>query len=127
MIEGIEGLYQQIADSIVEAIHEPWSVAKVEAIFYPDSITFEAEYVRQAGGLASFATTLGGDRAFRELRKKFKEAGQPVWGQACFELRADGSFDMKWGYDNCDDNGDTIFDEVEWSRRHDERHKRIAP
>jgi hypothetical protein len=34
MIEGIETVYQQIADSIVEAIQEPWTTAKVEAIFF---------------------------------------------------------------------------------------------
>jgi hypothetical protein len=123
MIDGIEALYQQIADSIVEAIPEPWITARVEAIFFADSITFETEYTREAGGLTSFATLLHGDRAFRELRRKFKEAGQPVWGQACFALNADGKFNMTLGYDNCDENGNTVFNETEWKRRHDERRK----
>jgi hypothetical protein len=126
MIPSIEAIYQQIAESIVEAINEPWSKAKVEAIFFADSITFEAEYTRIAGGVASFPTLLKGDRAFRELRNKFKAAGKPVWGQACFELEANGKFDMKWGYDNCDENGNTVFDEDEWARRHEERRVRLS-
>jgi hypothetical protein len=126
VIEGIETFYQQIADSIVEAIPEPWSVATVEAIFYPDSIDFEAEYTRESGGIASFATTLAGDRAFRDLRRKFKEAGQAVWGQARFDLRADGKFNMTFGYENCDESGNTNFDEDEWRRRQDERRKRLT-
>jgi hypothetical protein len=126
MIEGIETVYQQIADSIVEAIQEPWTTAKVEAIFFADSITFESEYTRKRGGVASFATLLRGDRAFRELRKKFKEAGQPVRGQACFVLHDNGKFNMTWGYENCDENGNTVFDEAEWARRQEERRKRLT-
>lgn len=34
MIPGIEEFYRHIADSISDAIGEPWSVAKVEAIFF---------------------------------------------------------------------------------------------
>jgi hypothetical protein len=126
MIDGIEILYQQIADSIVEAVREPWTIAIIEAIFYSDSITWETEYNREGGGLASFAMPSRANSAFREIRRKFKEAGLPVWGQARFELNAGGKFKMTWGYDNCDKNGDTIFDEAEWSRRHDERTKRLS-
>ena len=63
MIEGIEALYQQIADSIVEAIPESWSTAKVEAIFFADSITFEAEYTRKGGGVVSFSSWHSGRQA----------------------------------------------------------------
>ena len=34
MIGGIEPLYQQIAESIQEAIAEEWTSAKMEAVFY---------------------------------------------------------------------------------------------
>ncbi len=126
MIHGIEEFYHVIADSISDAIREPWSLAKVEAIFFPDSITFEAEYTSVTGKIRSFATSLASDRAFRELRRRFKDAKQPVWGQALFELHPDGKFTMKWGYENCDENGDTIWDEKAWSQRHDERHRRLS-
>src|SRR4051794_13841655 len=125
MIEGIEPLYQRIAASIVEAIPQPWSSAQVNAIFYSDSIDFEAEYTAADGGIGTFATTLDGDRAFRELRRKFKEAGKPLWGQALFVLQADGKFKMTFGYENCDEQGNTIFDADEWRRRFKERHKRL--
>ena len=127
MIEGIELFYQQIADSIQEAVPEDWSIAKMEAIFYPDSITYLGEYERQADGKSrSFGTTRSGERAFRELRKKFKEAGKQLWGQAVFEIRSDGKFNMKWGYENCDENGNTVFDEDEYLKRSEERRKRLT-
>ena len=126
MIEGIETLYQQIADSIVDAIQEPWSVVTMEAIFYTDSIDFDAEYTRETGQVASFGINLATSRVFRALRKQFKEAGQPVWGQARFELRADGKFNMTFGYENCDEKGDTIFDAEKWHQRQAERRKRLT-
>jgi hypothetical protein len=127
MIEGIETFYQQIAESMADAIPEDWSSAKFEALFYPNSSTYEAEYTRKVDGVArGFQPTDNGGRAFRQLRKKFKEAGKPLWGKACFELHSDGKFNMKWGYENCNENGDTIFNEEEELRRHEERRKRLA-
>lgn len=127
MIEGDVAIYTRIAQSMSEAIPEEWSSAKIEAIFYSDSITFEAEYIRRADGkVRSFATTLDGDRAFRELRKLFKSSGRQVWGRACFELQPDGKFNLKWGYDNCDENGDTVFDEEQELRRWEERRQRLT-
>ena len=126
MTEGIEESYANIADAIVTAVPEPWTEAKVEAIFFADSIDFEAEYKSEAGKDRSFAVSMAGTRAFRELRRRFKDAGQPVWGQACFVLRANGKFSMKWGYDNCDENGDTVFSAEEWHKRHEERRQRLS-
>lgn len=127
MIEEIEELYQQIAESMESAIPEEWASAKFEAIFYAGSSTYEAEYVRKCDGVArSFQPSDEGDSAFRKLRKMFKQAGQPQWGQACFELWPNGKFDMKWGYENCDENGDTRFDEQQELRRHEERRKRLT-
>lgn len=127
MIEGIEAFYQRIAESMTEAIPEPWSAARFDAIFYPNSSIYEAEYVRLADGkIRDVLPTNDGDRAFRELRKLFKQAGQRVWGQASFELRPDGTFNMRWGYENCDANGNTRFDEDEELRRHEKRRLRLT-
>src|SRR5437016_2475189 len=107
MIDGIEPLYQEIAESMVNAIPEDWSTAKFEAILYSGSSTYEAEYTRKTDGVVrGFQPADGGSRAFRQIRKMFEEAGKPLWGRACFELHSDGRFNMKWGYDNCDENGD---------------------
>jgi hypothetical protein len=125
MIEGLEQLYQQIADEIVASITEPWSSVKLVAIFFSDSIAFETEYMKNAGGLNSFEVSLDCIRALIHLRRKFKEAGQPVWGEAIFELHADGKFNMKWGYENCDENGDTVMSDEDWLKRHDEHRLRI--
>ena len=126
MIPGIETLYQRIADAMTAAIREDWSVAEFEALFYPDSSTYEAEYVRLSDGEAiSFQPASDGDRAIRELRKAFRQAGKPVWGQVRFLLRADGSFNAQWGYEGCDANGDLPFDEENAFRRHEERRLRL--
>jgi hypothetical protein len=101
MIDGIETFYQRIAESMIEAIPEEWSSAVFEAIFFPEGSTYEAEYVRKADGKArSFSPADDGDKAFRQLRKKFKDAGKPLWGKARFEMRPDGTFNMNWVYDD---------------------------
>jgi hypothetical protein len=126
MIDGVEDIYQRIADAIVAAIPEPWQSAKAEAIFFENNINFIGEYVSEAGKERDFAVPLYARRAFQELRRKFKEANQPLWGQASFELCPDGKFSLKWGYDHCDENGNTIWDDVEWGRMQSERHKRLT-
>ncbi len=126
MIPGIEAFYQRIADAMTVAIPEDWSVAEYHALFYPDGSTYEAEYVRQVDGRAiSFLPADGGDRAVREMRKAFRQAGHPLWGQVRFVLRSDGSFKAQWGYDGCDANGDLRFDEAAELRRHEERRQRL--
>lgn len=127
MIDGIEQYYREIAQAMLAAIPEEFSTAKYEAIFYEGSSQYEAEYLRKTDGVAiSFQPAAEGGRALRQLRKKFKEAGQPVWGQATFELRPDGKFNMKWGYDNCDENGNTRFNEEEYLNRHKERFQHLT-
>lgn len=125
MIPGIEAFYQRIAESIQNAIGEDWASAKMDAIFFEDSITFFGEYTTPDGRLKDFGTTRDGQRAFRELRQKFADARKPLWGQATFEMTAEGKFKMNWGYENCDENGDTIFDEEKEHQREDERRKRL--
>lgn len=127
MIEDVEALYQQIAESMIEAIPEEWSSASFEAIFFPDGSVYEAEYTRTSDDKArGFQPTSSGSRAFRQLRNKFKEAEKPLWGKARFELRPDGTFGMKWDYDDCDDDGYARFDEEAELRRSEERHQRLS-
>ncbi len=127
MIEGIESLYQVIAEAIDEAIPEAWSIAIMEGIFYSDGSTYFGEHVRKADLKSiDFGTPANAELAFRDVRRKFKESAKKVWGRAAFELHSDGKFDMKWSYDNCDENGDTIFDEDEELKRHEERRKRLS-
>ena len=126
MIPGIELLYQRIADAMIATLPDGgWSSAEFHSLFYPDSSTYEAEYVRPNGTAASFLPASDGDRAVRELRRLFGQAGQPVWGQVRFRLRPDGSFDVWWGYEGCDASGDLRFDEATESRRHEERRRRL--
>jgi len=126
MIEGLEAIYERIADAIVSAIPDQWNSARIDAVFYSDSSEYTGEYLTDSGIQKDFAVALESTRAFRELRRKFKEAGQPLWGQASFELNADGKFKMKWGYENCDENGDTVWDEAEWHRHQEERRQRLS-
>jgi hypothetical protein len=97
MIPGIEVFYQRIAQSMIDTIPDDWSSAVFEAIFFAEGSTYEAEYTRMTDGKArSFLPNDDGDEAFRQLRKKFKDAGKPFWGKARFELYPDGTFDMQW-------------------------------
>lgn len=126
MIEGIEPIYQRIANSMVDAIPDQWNAAKIEAVFYSDSSDYMGEYLTDSGKVRSFEITTELSRAFREMRRKFKESSNSVWGQVSFELQSDGKFDLKWGYDNCDANGDTIWDEKEYHRRSEEYRLRVT-
>jgi hypothetical protein len=127
MIPGIEPLYQEIAESMLASIPEEWSTATFDVLFFSHSTAFEAEYTRKADGLArSFAPPRNGRRAFQRLRQLFKDAGKPLWGRATFELRPDGQFNIKWGYDNCDAQGNALFDEDEEVRRLEARQHRLS-
>jgi hypothetical protein len=126
MIEGIEAIYQRIADSVVEQLPVGWTSARVDAVFFADSSDYVGEYASSSGRSVDFEITMEVTRGFKELRRKFKESGKPLWGQASFELHSDGKFNMKWGYNNCDENGNTIWDEQEWHRRQEERRNRLS-
>lgn len=127
MIDGIEPYYQQIAQALEDAIPEPWLTASVDAIFFSEANWYEAEYLPAQGGQPkSIGMGRGGQRAFEELREKFREAGKQVWGRARFELHSSGKFSMKWGYDDCDENGFARFDEESELQRRRERFKRLT-
>lgn len=126
MIPNTEQHYQAIANSMIEALPSKWVEAKFEAIFYPGHSRYEAEYVRPDGILRSFQPTSDGSRAFRTLRSEFQAAGKPLWGRACFELQPDGQFKMSWDYDDCDQDGNKIFDEDQELQRLKEREQRLS-
>lgn len=127
MIDGIELLYQQIAESIEEAIPDEWTTARMEAAFFSESSKYMGEYTRESDGVArDFPTSFEAARAFREIRKRFKEAGKPLWGRAIFEMDSQGKFKMHWDYDNCDEEGNAIFDEEEELKKAEERHRRLT-
>lgn len=114
MIEGIEPIYQLIADSIQRTIPDSWATAWVEAIYFTEHISYSAEYTPSNGSAPkSFATERSGRRAFEQLREMFQNAGKPLWCGARFTIHSDGTFNMKWNYENCDGNGFARFDEKE--------------
>lgn len=123
-----EGLYKRITSSVVSAISEEWLSAKIEAIFYPGMSVYFGEYCRKSDGIAR---SLEGDardgaKAIRELRRKFKEAGRPLWGKFLLELSRDGKFNVNLDYEKCDANGDAFYDEEEERARDFARHKRLT-
>jgi hypothetical protein len=119
--------YQRLADSMNSEISEEWSSAIFEAIFFADGSIYEAEYVRtQDGKVVGFHTASDGPKVFRELRKLFKSQGKKLWGKARFHMSSDGTFDLKFDYDNCDPEGNAIFDEEQELARHIARHRRLS-
>ncbi len=112
MIDGIEQFYQRIAESVQENIPEPWFTAWIDAIFFSDHAFYSGEYMTDEGcSPKSFATGREARRAFVDLRDLFKQARQPVWCKARFMIQSNGQFNMKWHYDDCDENGFARFDE----------------
>ncbi len=126
MIDGIQALYRQIAESIEEAINEAWTQARMHAIFYPKSSIYEGEYTCNDGTLRDFETSLKGEQAIRDLRAICKSEGKRLWGQAEFSLTRDGKFNMRLGYDHLDANGNTQFDEKGELKRHEARLRRLG-
>jgi hypothetical protein len=121
MIDGIEGFYQRIADSIVPALPEVWHRAWMDAIFYSEHVLFHGSYQEsEAGHCQDYMTTRSARRSFEELRESFKRAGRIPWCRARFEMYSTGKFAIQFSYDNCDENGFARFDEAaeaDWKRR----------
>lgn len=127
MLPGFEGLFQEIATMMADAIDEEWSTAHAYAVFYPGCTVSEGEYARKADGVPRgldlpFEFREAADR----LRRLFREAGRPVWGRFDFTLQPDRRFDVKWGYDSCDEQGDAIFDEDAEVQRIQDRFERLT-
>ena len=126
MIEGIEPLYRRIADGIESAIREPWSSAFVEVAYFTEHSRYDGEYTG-ADGKATGSLEVVDDvrHAFDEARELFRLQGKLPWGRARFDLTSQGSFKMKWIYDDCDDQGFARFDEAKELKRARERRKRL--
>jgi hypothetical protein len=128
MINEAEPIYQRIADAIQSSIHEPWTSGKLEALFYPEASTYFSEYLRASDGVARSleGDTFDAERAIRELRRKFKDEEKPLWGRFCFLLQPDGTFNVHFGYDDIDLNGDARYDKEEEAKRQKERFFRLS-
>lgn len=121
MIDGMEPLYQRIADGVVAALPETWHRALLDAIFYSDHILYHGAYQPAEGSECSSFTNDGGtEQAFCEIRNLFEAAGKEPWCRARFELTSAGKFNLHWSYDDCDAQGFARFDEEaerEWRRQ----------
>lgn len=127
MIDGIEEYYQAIADSVLGSLRHDWTTAKLEVVFYPDGSQVTGEYARKSDGKTrDLGASIASLRAFSDLRNQFKKEQRPLWGRATFEMSADGKFNLKWGYDDCDENGFAIFDDEAAQRKFEERFKRLT-
>ena len=63
--------------------------------------------------------------AFQEIRGLCEPTGQPLFGQANFEIDSGGDSNLRFGFDHLDDNGFTIFDEKREKIRREKRKKRM--
>jgi hypothetical protein len=126
MIPGIEEHYQRIADALVATLPEGWRSVTVTAVFYADSISWYPESVTASGKLESVDCNRDLRWAFQDFRQAFREAGKLAWGEVVFTMHADGTINVQFKYENCDENGNRIWDAEEWSRRHDEWVRRLS-
>lgn len=109
MIPGIEEYYQIIAEEVMEVLPYRWEYAKVEAVFHYMAYRFEGVCRGRTLGIRGFYVPEEAQAALIDLRELFRKAGKPVWGQVEFEFYPDGAFNVKWGYENCDADGNTII------------------
>lgn len=108
MIQGIEPLFQQVADGINASIRERWNSATLEAVFHPDRFTLLGSYLTELGATPkSFRAPRRTEKSFHRMRALFVQAGKPLWCKARFKLHSDGEFNIDWIYDECDENGFT--------------------
>jgi hypothetical protein len=62
VFDDLEPLYQRIAAAMTCKIPEAWSSARYDAIFFPDSSIYEAEYAKLFDSVSrSFEPTIDGD------------------------------------------------------------------
>ena len=125
MIQGIESVYERIALAMLDELPSEWKESSVLAVFYEDHIDFETDFISRDGRCRSYEGSLELSQAIRELRQRFKDNCQPVWGQVTFTLKSDFSIKLKFGYDSLDENGNTIWNIDEYQRRHNERTSRL--
>ncbi len=116
-----------LANSIQEALNSEWISARIDAVFYPETSHYYGEYVPQVGASPrGFGPTLEAQEILRDMRDACHASGQPVWGQATFTLWLSGKFSLTFGYANCDENGDTRFNEEEFLEFKRQRFDRLT-
>ncbi len=126
MIPDLEPIYAKVGNAISDRLPNEWKVARVEVIYYPENVNYFGEFLHSDNRIGSFHLGYELICSIDDLRQKFRDAGQPVWGSVVFELHADGKFSCKWSYDNCDENGNRRWDADEWTRMQNERSERIT-
>lgn len=118
MIDGIEDLYQKIAEAIEASISGDWRSAIVEAVFYSDNCSYNGEYVLDGFDYPKpFAVKSDVVRSLYEMRRRFTAKGKRLWCSVRFELKADGKFKLDWGYGGCDEQGFATFDAAKEAER----------
>jgi hypothetical protein len=115
----IEETYREIVDDLRDQIDEAWIKAKVRLVCYSDGASTTGYYIRKLDGVRQgLSPNTNFFRKIRSLRRMLRERDGRVWGRAIFQLDEDGTFEMLPSYDNCDENGDEIFDDERWSQDH---------
>lgn len=103
MFPGTEQQYQRIAEILSRTAPEGWQKARVKATIGEDHGKGEYDYWDASGREAWFEPgTLDQYeiyKAFQEMLKAMKAAGQPAWRSAMFELEQSGRFHVDFGYD----------------------------
>lgn len=95
----IETLYQQIGQSINAKIPETWVSARLVVEFKPGVISIQGYYLPiQAENEKVFLVGPQLTKLFDELRTQLLLAGQPEWNKASFELKLNGTFEIKFDY-----------------------------
>lgn len=102
MFPGIDQLYQQIADRLVDSLPPDWSEAWVSAAVQDDHAKADYDYRNQRGQESWFDPGFGvnGDiaGALIRMRRLMIDAGQPAWSRVRFTLQRSGKFHIDFDY-----------------------------
>ena len=114
--------YQRISDGVISRLPGGgWHRAWMDAIFYPDRVSFHGSYQETENGFClGYGTARDAEKAFEEIREVYKQDGRIPWCRARFDMFATGKFTFQINYDNCDPSGFARYDaqaEKEWQER----------
>ena len=110
MIKDAKKYFEAFASMLTDDLPSNWVEVRFSAIFYSEGNTYTVRYVDKNGSLLSTHFSDELCLEVNDFRDLFLSEGEPLWGAFLFVLNSNGSFRTHFDYDNCDGNGNKIFD-----------------
>lgn len=96
----LDNIYEQIAQSLINAIKGKWRYICLTIEITPDVSTTQGYYVEEISNEKRyFPVKYSTDKFFRKLHEQMSGTPQGDWKRAKFELYNTGKFDLSFEYD----------------------------